>query len=245
MAKKFKQLSRQIKKVEEKEKKGSYGSWRKQFCRKYMELLARAQKNTYSSLVETLAPKGEEITCLRGCIHCCFHYVTVSLAQGIVIADYLYKSRDYLEQFINNHEKWHQTGYPIAEKIDRTRIDALSASTPIDRIITDTRSQSEGYLDMNIPCPFLVDKKCFIYKVRPLSCSGHYAVTAPSWCSPSTDQKPYIYQMIPNDQDLTELTLLSDPRISLYELALPTMIYRLLTEGAAPIMDEIVQQNFG
>lgn len=241
----MKQLSRQIKRIEEKEKKGSYGAWRKEFCKKYQEVLARTQKNTYNSLAENLASKGEAITCRTGCTYCCFHYVTVSLAHGIVIADFLYKSRDLLEQFVSNYKKWIPQGHSIAKKIDRMRIDALLNSTPIDQIIKDTRSLSECYLEKNIQCPFLKDNKCFIYKVRPLSCSGHYSVTPPDWCSPAIEQKPVVHHAMPSDRDLTDLTLLSDPRLAMYDLNLPIMIFRLLTEGGASIMDEIVQCNFG
>jgi len=239
-----KQLSRQIKKIEKREKKGSHGVWRKEFCSKYFEVLTRIQNNTHNSLVETLTPKGETITCRRGCTYCCFHYVTVSLAHGIVIVDYLYKRKELLRQFVDHHEKWHGKGYSISDSIDRTRIQALSSSMPIDRVITDTRPLSERYLDMNIQCPFLVDNRCFIYDVRPLSCSGHFSVSPPDWCDPVSGQKPVLHNLVPNDEDLTDIIRLADPRLVLYELTLPTMIHKLLTEGSSSIMTEMVQYNF-
>lgn len=239
-----KQLSRKIKKIEAKEKKGSYGTWRKEFCRKYLELLIRIQNNTHNSLVETLTPKGEMITCRKGCTYCCFHYVTVSLAHGIVIVDYLYKRKGLLKQFVDNHEKWHRKGFSISNSIDRTRIQAISSSTPIDRVIKDTRPLSARYLDMNIQCPFLVDNRCFIYDVRPLSCSGHYSVSPPDWCISVSQQKPVIYHITPNDEDLTKMIRLADPRLILYELTLPTMIHKVLTEGSSSVMSEMFQYNF-
>ena len=237
----MKQLSRQIKKIEKKEKKAPHGIWRRDFCKKYYELLIRTRNNTYNSLVETLSSKGEKITCRKGCTHCCYHYVAVSLAHGIVIVDYLYKRKELLQQFIFNNEKWHRKGYSVSDSIDRTRIHALSSSVPIDQVITDTRPLSARYLNMNIQCPFLVDSKCSIYDVRPLSCSGHYSVSPPSWCASDSQQKPVLHNIIPNDEDLTEIIRLGDPRLILYELTLPTMILRLLIEGSSSVMTEMVQ----
>ncbi|MBT3311764.1 MAG: hypothetical protein HN379_07205 [Desulfobacteraceae bacterium] len=239
-----KQISRQIKKIEKKEKKGSYGVWRKGFCRKYSELLTRIQNNTYNSLAETNTSKDEKITCRKGCTYCCFHYVTVSLAHGIVIVDYLYKRKALLKQFVDNYEKWYGKGFLISDSIDNMRIQAFSSSIPIDRIITDTRPLSQHYLEMNIQCPFLADNKCFIYDVRPTSCSGHYSVSPPDWCVSDSEQQPVLHNIIPNDEDLIEITQLSDPRLALYELTLPKMINRLLNEGSSPLMTEIEQYNF-
>lgn len=227
--------SRQIKKNEAKENSGLYGAWRKEFCRKYLESLILIRKNTYNSFVETLTPKGEMITCRKGCTYCCFEHVTVSVAHGIVIVDYLYKRKELLKQFVHNYEKWRHKGYNISDSIDRTRIQASSSLMPINRVMAAIGPLSARYVDMNIQCPFLVDNRCFIYEVRPLPCSGHYSVSPPDWCAPVTPQKPIIHQLIPNEEDLSKIVLLADPRLILYELTLPTMIYKLLTEGSSSI----------
>lgn len=236
-----KQLLRKIKKIEAKEKKGSYGVWRKEFCKKYSDSIGQLRKNTYNSLVETLTIKSESITCRKGCTHCCFHYVAVSLAQGIVIVDFLYKHRDLLRKFVDNTEKWHRKGYSVSNSIDLTRLKAVSSSMPIDLVIEKTRPMSEQYLDMKIQCPFLSNNKCFIYEVRPLACSNHYSGSPPHWCDPLTHHEPLIHHPVPNDEDLSGILRLGDPRLSLYELALPIMIHRLLTEGASSLMAEVAQ----
>jgi Fe-S-cluster containining protein len=238
-----KQLSRRFKEIEDKEKKGAHGAWRKELCRKYPEVLVRIQHNTYNSLVEKLGSKGEAITCRKGCTHCCFHYVAVSLAHGIVIADYLYKSKELLRQFVDKYEMWHRKGHSISNSIDRARNQALLSSMPIDRVIAETRPLSESYLEKNIQCPFLEDRRCIIYEVRPLSCSGHYSASPPDWCAPGARQKPVIHHMVPKDEDLLEIMRLGDPQMVLYELTLPTMIHKLLTEGSSSVMSEMVQYN--
>lgn len=227
---------RQIEKIEAQENSGSYGSWRGEFCGKYRELLNRTRTNSYNSLRETLASKGETITCRKECTYCCFHYVAVSLTHGIVIVDYLYKKKELLKQFLQNYEKWCRKGYDVATALDQTRIEAFSLSRPINDIIAVTRPLSMRYLEMNIPCPLLENNRCLIYTVRPLPCSGQYAVSPPDWCNPASGEKPAIHQLIPGDDDLLKMAQLADPQLMLYEITLPIMIYRLLTEGASSIM---------
>lgn len=238
-----KQLPRQYEETERIAQQGKFGAWRQDFCRKYAYALTRMQEHVHQSLVEALALRGERITCLKGCTYCCFHYVTVSLAHGILIVDFLYKNRELLSCFADSYERWQRKGYSIAERIDQIRNQALSSSLPIDRVLAETRPLSERYLDANIPCPFLVDRGCTIYEVRPMSCSGHYSASPPDWCAPASRYKPVIHHMVPGDNDLMELMRLIDPRLILYELTLPIMIHKLLTEGAPPVISEILQSH--
>jgi len=238
-----KQLPLQIRRTEDREKKGSHGLWRKEFSRKCHGLLIKTRENSFNSLVESLSAKDQAISCRTGCTHCCYHYVAVSLAQGIVIVDYLYKRKELLKQFIDNYESWRLDGESISDEIDRIRLQALSSKMPMHQVITDTRPLSNRYLDSNIRCPFLVDHKCAIYEVRPSACSGHHSVSPPDWCAPATQQTPVIHNSIPDDEDLIEIIRLTGPQLTLYELTLPTMVYRLLTEGSSALVSRISQYN--
>lgn len=227
---------RQIEKIEAKENSGSYGTWRRELCGKYRGLLIQARNNSYNALLKTLTSKGEMITCRKGCSYCCFHYLAVPLTHGMAIVDYLYSRKKLLKQFIHNYEKWSHKGYDISNVIDHTRGHAFSSSMPINDIITVTRPLSMRYLQMGIPCPFLVNDTCLIYAVRPLPCSGQYSVTPPDWCNPVAGKKAVIYQLVPDDEDLLKILQLADPRLMVNEITLPIMIYKLLTEGASFIM---------
>jgi hypothetical protein len=96
---------------------------------------------------------------------------------------------------------------------------------------------------MNIPCPFLVDDACFIYVARPLACSGHYATTPPACCALGSLRPPVVHHRIPGDSDLLRMVRLADARLVMYELSLPIMVYRLLSEGSAALMDEAVRHD--
>ena len=236
-------LTRQIKRIEKKEHKGQIGEWRRAFCKEYPDLVKRVRHNTYHSFLETITRQQKQMSCRKGCAYCCHHYVTVSVAHAISIVDYLYKKRKWLTRFLANYETWLDSGYAIADHIDRERLSAQSASRTIDRILQDTRPLSERYFEMNITCPFLVDGRCFIYELRPLSCSGHFSTSPCDWCSPGSREDPDLHNMIPNDHDLMEIARITDHRLVMYELSLPIMIYRLLTEGSADVMEEVVRHD--
>lgn len=226
-------LYRKIEKIEAKENIGSYGAWRREFCRKYQELLIQARDHSTHSLVKTLTSQGKTISCRKECTYCCYHYVAAPLAHGIVIVDYLYNRKELLKQFIHNYKKWCHKGYDISTSNDHTRIQAFSSSMPIENIIEVTRPLSMRYLEMEIPCPFLVNNICLIYAVRPFPCSGQYSVSPPDWCAPASEKKAEIYQLVPDDEDLMKMLQLADPQLMLHEVTLPILIYKLLMEGVS------------
>lgn len=236
----LKQIPLKIKNVEKKEKKGSHGAWRKEFCNQYVDLVSRIRHKTEASLKESLRSEGKSITCREGCTYCCFHYVTVSLAHGLTIVEFLYKNKKLLKKFLVNYEKWHEKGYSIASSIDDERIKATLSSDKIDLAMEKTRPLSSLYLETQIPCPFLINNRCSIYNVRPLSCSGHYSVSPPRWCVPNSVNKPTLYNLVPEDEDLISIMRLADPRLLLYELSLPIMITKILADGSLSIMSEVM-----
>jgi len=239
-----KALPLRIRRIEDKENKGSHGSWRREFCKRYTKQLGQGRENAFNALLTTLSAEGEAISCREGCTHCCYHYVTVSLAQGIVIVDHLYKRKDLLKRFLDRYDEWHKRAESLSDGIDRIRTQALSSSAPIDQVIAETRPLSNRYFASNIPCPFLASDRCSIYPLRPPSCSAHHAVSPPDWCATDSQQAPEIRRSVLEDKDVINLVQLADPRLSLFELSLPTMVYRLLTEGSAALMAEVEFHDF-
>ena len=234
-----KQIPLRIRRTEDKEQKGTHGSWRDGFCKRYTTLLEKSRQNAFDSLEESLSAEGKTISCQAGCTYCCYHYVAVSLAQGIVIVDYLYKRKGLLKQFLDNYERWRIDAESLTDEIDRIRIHALSSSIPTHQVMVDTRPLSNRYLESNLRCPFLVDDKCSIYTVRPMACSGHHSVTPPENCAPEARHNPDIRNSIPDDGNFIEIIRLAGSQLMLYELTLPTMVYRILTEGSAAIKAQI------
>lgn len=234
---------RQIEAIEVREKNGAYGAWRRDFCKNYRKRLVQARTNRYHALEKSLAETGETIACRKGCTYCCFHYIAVPLAHGIVIVDYLYERKNLLKTFLRNYEAWRHTGQAISQALDETRFQAFSSSMPINDIIAVTRPLSMRYLEMDIPCPFLEHDSCLIYAVRPLPCSGQYAVSPPDWCYHATAEEAVVHQLVLLDEDLLALLELAGPQLMIYEVTLPILVYRLLTEGASSMIQSCLQQG--
>ena len=91
--------------------------------------------------------------CRAGCAHCCHQTVGVTPPEVFAIYDHLRATRTA-----------GRTGRRRAAHSRRRRQDARHG--PADRLSPD------------LPCPFLVDERCSIYEVRPLSCRGTNSLDA-------------------------------------------------------------------
>jgi Fe-S-cluster containining protein len=158
------------------------------------------------------------------------------LAHDIVIVDDLYDRKPVLRTFIRNYERWRHKGEAISKALDETRARAFASSMSIHEIIAVTRPLSMRYLESRIPCPFLEEEACLIYAVRPFPCSGQFSVSPPEWCSPAAAQDAVIHQLVTGDEDLLKFLELAGPGLMVSEMTLPTLIYRLLTEGASSVI---------
>ncbi len=92
------------------------------------------------------APEGA-LACRSGCAHCCHQSVGVTPPEALAI-----------------HRHVRATFDPDARERLRTRINALAE--------TARQATKDQRLSPDLPCPFLVEQRCSIYEVRPLSCRG-------------------------------------------------------------------------
>lgn len=224
-------LSRKIKIVEDRQKKGKYGAWRRELIGKVLPLSEALRKASYEELIQELKPRGEYISCAKGCTYCCYQHVHIHAGWGLIITDYLYSNKTVLNQFISNYENWKQSVGKLSDEIDIIRAEALkTAQTPEDPYLV-SQHLTNKYYDRQVPCPFLIKAECSIYPVRPLICSFGYSSSPPEWCSNSNPNAPNIYQYFPEESEERKLSMLFPGKFTMLELSLPTMVYRLLTEG--------------
>ncbi len=86
--------------------------------------------------------------CEAGCDWCCYQRVSASPAEVLRIADYLRRT------------------HAVEDLVELRR--RLAAVDP------QTRGRSaQERLALHVPCPLLVDGRCSIYHVRPLTCRGY------------------------------------------------------------------------
>ncbi len=117
--------------------------------------LGKKAMDSTSSLVDGLlsrAPPGS-VACETGCDHCCHQSVGVTAPEALAIHDHLLKTRNTKQLEIIRNRVSHQ----------REKTKNLTSR---ERISPD------------LPCPFLEQRKCSIYPVRPLSCRGMNSLDA-------------------------------------------------------------------
>jgi hypothetical protein len=97
------------------------------------------------------------VTCLKGCDHCCYHPLSISVLEGIEIYRYMVK----------NHLWGHDRQQAFREHAEKTW------------------GQTVGvWLFSQIPCPLLKDHRCALYKKRPLVCRITVSRGDPTDCHP-------------------------------------------------------------
>jgi Fe-S-cluster containining protein len=89
-----------------------------------------------------------DAACEAGCVWCCYQRVSASPAEVLRIVDYLRQNHSP-EELASLHAR-------VVELDQQTR--GLSA---------------EERLNIQQPCPLLVDGRCSVYYVRPLTCRGY------------------------------------------------------------------------
>lgn len=116
---------------------------------------------------------GGTITCTPGCAWCCYHPVSISVFEGIL-----------LYRWLNTHGKWTSK---LKENLKR------AADTQFGLT-------SEVWLKSLIPCVLLgSDNKCTAYSARPLICQAYYAVSDPHYCHPHRLSRS-LTTLVPRDQ---------------------------------------------
>jgi len=102
--------------------------------------------------------KKFKTTCTKGCDSCCYLLATITLAEGILIAETLVQKPDW---------------YSLVPKLRDAALAYCYKGVG-----------KATYLSKKIPCVFLDTKErvCTIYDVRPGTCRYHYVVSNPANC---------------------------------------------------------------
>jgi Fe-S-cluster containining protein len=107
------------------------------------------------------AAKKMGATCSEGCAHCCYLLTTVTIPEAVAIAEHLLTDLSWQAQLSTLVKKLY---------------DQLNE-------LADPNITKASYFDKKIPCIFLRDNKCGIYKIRPTACRYHYVVSDPKNCA--------------------------------------------------------------
>lgn len=106
------------------------------------------------------------VTCRRGCTHCCNLQIYISFPDAVAIAENVMQSPKRSAEVMKR----------CYEQIDHLEVDAAV------------------YFHKNIPCALLDEKKdCTVYDARPMPCRHYYVNSDPANCSSDGGVKPVAF----------------------------------------------------
>jgi Fe-S-cluster containining protein len=216
---------------------GSVGKQRTNFCLNFIKQKQDAFRRIEDEIFAQVAANDEEVTCRKGCPVCCVLYIEANIQECEAISYYLYENTQVMNSFLERYELWRgkmkQLGGPFAlcERVlhqsSRIKLSKNDLSALLNVL--------QRYQEQNIPCCFLENGACSIYTVRPFVCANHMVTTpaewcrSENWCNPAFPNRPKIYMTTIdeiNDNSIYQCVL-AKPVIGF----MPTMVYRILTEG--------------
>lgn len=134
---------------------------------------------------EEASEDGQEITCRKGCSHCCYLLVEVSWEEAETLVDWLEQqdeaTRDPILADIRANAA---TARALFAKRDDTRRFLRPSDDPEAEIPDD--ACDKYFYELRRPCPFLNLEEgiCRAYTARPSSCRLHMVSSDPDYCRP-------------------------------------------------------------
>ena len=124
--------------------------------------------------------RDQSMGCERGCSYCCYQFVSVSPAEVFRLAIVLRQM---------NRRKW-----------ARDRLKAFNEQ------MADATNRAEWY-EKRIPCPFLINDECSIYRHRPLPCRSLFSFSRQRCISASTEAGARVAYWREPQEKLVEIQL--------------------------------------
>ncbi len=213
--------------------KGAVGRARAEFCQDYAARKQAQIAAIGAKLHDDLAAQGQAISCGRGCAHCCHLFVVASLQECEAIVYYLYEHEEVLQHFLQSFPAWRDC--ILQNERCFRRINQLHERITLN-VATAEESQRfdeecGNYARAYIPCPFLKDKACTIYPVRPYVCAEVVAVTPSDWCNPAHPRNTEVHYFKASFKRADDMPYFAHPKSNQIFSSLPFLVYRLLEEG--------------
>jgi len=132
---------------------------------KYTSIFSIIDYAIYMPLKGIIEEAERDITCKKGCSHCCSRIVVASRLEALALAEYIEAHSG--EEF-------------------NTLIDHINTHAETQKNFIDERSEKQDedaiWFNKQIPCPLLKDGICSMYEGRPLSCRIHNSLDDPEKC---------------------------------------------------------------
>jgi Fe-S-cluster containining protein len=139
---------------------------------------------------------GDIIACRPCCSQCCRHLVPLAIPEVMAMAQ---SERAFPE------ESCLLTARSILELTPKHFIEEFTKTE--SKICAKLKDISDWYSQINLPCPFLLNRLCTIYEQRPIACREHLVTGSASKCKAnSTNQAQPVQIPISILEALAQLT---------------------------------------
>ncbi|MFC1697488.1 YkgJ family cysteine cluster protein, partial [Nanoarchaeota archaeon] len=159
------------------------------------------------------------VSCKKNCHYCCCNPMSVSLIDSIRIYKYLQNKEDIKEKFLKNYEEWIINVNPRSFDLMRNNnldINVDKYDRGIDRL-----------------CPFLDEKSCSVYYVRPKECRDYFVSNDPELCGDVNNDEvtkinPIIFRKTKEKYPIINRALLKQLDLPDIRFSLPVAVYKLI-----------------
>lgn len=137
--------------------------------------------------VEDIREDGEDITCTRGCDHCCHLLVESSWEEARELAIWLANQPARKKTAVYKRLK---ASAEDARELFKRRKSTKKFMEPYrgEASITD-EAYDEYFYERKRPCPFLEKSGCVAYESRPTPCRLHMVTSDPYYCRFDVDNE--------------------------------------------------------
>ena len=209
--------------------KGRFGRLRYKFCEEFITEKHSNLINIENTHREYEKANSVTISCKKNCIKCCTHFIGGSLQECEAIVFFLYNHKESMKKFIKQYTAWRHI-ISLNEHLFRSIAESYRQMVMFGykkEVYEYHKQLTQAYLCLDIPCPFLWNRQCLIYEVRPYGCASLFStettVDCTKGCSQSSQmavisqcpEKPYFYG------DSSKRTL----------SCVPVMVYQTLKNG--------------
>lgn len=134
----------------------------------------RKAHRVVDAIVEQVLLRVEGVPCKKGCAYCCNQYITITLSEAMFVISDLVSTYQGKVWLAKNYSK-------INEHIVLLKKQVLSH--PVKSWRDFYENQALPWFSRGMPCIFLENSICIVYKTRPIVCRSYFVSGNPENCA--------------------------------------------------------------
>ncbi len=169
------------------------------------------------AVLDYLKQQGQDVPCRKGCSQCCYYLVPLSVPEAFCMRRQILAMNPARREFLVN--RWLETAAIVIENHQHSDEQNLTFTE------SDISQISQWYSKIKLPCPFLSEKLCTVYQIRPSACREHIVTGSSELCGTDTTKDCNVVKMpVSILEAMTKLTAQleqSQPEAVMLSVALP------------------------